>query len=401
MRILIVHNHYQQPGGEDAVARDEFSLLKDFGEDVHFYERSNTELNGVSYFKKLRVLSGMGWSCGSYQDMRAVLKKVRPDIVHFHNIFYVLTPSVYQACKDEGIPAVQSLHNFRLLCSNALLFRNNRICEECIEKKDLNRGIYHRCYKKSRLLTAAVVRMLKRHWQRGTWVNMVAHYIMASEFGRQKHIAAGISKEKISIKPHAVHPDLPRSNQDRGYALYVGRLSEEKGVRTLLEAWKEIHSFTLKIAGDGPLAAELKAYVKNNNINNVEFLGFISNEQYHEYMQGTKFLVVPSVCYENFPRIVVEAYSYGVPVVASFLGSFPEIVKEKETGLLFEPASSRDLAEKVQWILAHETEFHFMRENVRRQYREKYSSRKNYEILMDIYSNVIQESSKKELQSRR
>jgi len=401
MRILIAHNHYQQPGGEDAVARDEFRLLKDFGEDVHFYERSNVELNEISFLKKLRALSSMGWSRDSYQDMRGVLKKVRPDVVHFHNIFYVLTPSVYQACKDEGIPVVQSLHNFRLLCSNALLFRNNGICEECIEQKNLNRGIYHRCYKKSRLLTTIVVRMLKHHWQKGTWVNMVDHYIMASEFGRQKHIAAGIPKEKISIKPHVVHPDLPRSNQDKGYALYVGRLSEEKGVRTLLEAWREIHGVPLKIAGDGPLTSELKTYVKNNNVANVEFLGFISDEQCHERMQGAKFLVVPSVCYENFPRIVVEAYSYGIPVVASFLGSFPEIVKDNETGLLFEFASSRDLAEKVQWILAHEAEFHSMRGNVRRQYKEQYSSRKNYQILMDVYGGVIQKLSHKEPQLKR
>lgn len=393
MRILIVHNHYQQPGGEDAVARDEFGLLKDFGEDVHFYERSNAELNEASYFRKLKVLLRMGWSRDSYQDMRAVLKKIRPDVVHFHNIFYILTPSVFQACKDEGIPVVQSLHNFRLLCSNALLFRNNRICEECIERKDLSRGIYHRCYKRSRLLTVAVVQMLKRHWQTGTWVNMVDHYIMASEFGRQKHIAAGIPKEKISIKPHIVHPDLPKVSQDMGYALYVGRLSEEKGVRVLLEAWKEIKDVILKIAGDGPLASELKMYVKDNNIANVEFLGFISDEQYHECMQGAKFLIVPSVCYENFPRIVIEAYSYGVPVIASFLGSFPEIIKEKETGLLFESANPKNLAEKIRWISAHETEFNSMRENIKKEYKEKYSSRKNYEILMDTYNSVIQESS--------
>jgi len=125
---------------------------------------------------------------------------------------------------------------------------------------------------------------------------------------------------------------------------------------------------------------------------NVKFLGFVSGEQYHECMKGAKFLVVPSVCYENFPHIIVEAYSYGIPVIASFLGSFPEIIKERETGLLFEPASSRDLAEKVRWILTHEEEFYSMRKNVRRQHREKYSGRRNYEMLMDIYNSVIQKS---------
>ena len=390
MRILIAHNLYQQPGGEDAVVKDEFRLLKDFGEDVHLYERSNLEFDKMSWFKKLRLLLEGGWSRDSYRDMRALLKKIRPDVVHFHNIFYILTPSVYQACRDENIPVVESLHNFRLLCSNALLFRDNKICEECIEGKNLNRGIYYRCFKRSRLLTVVVVHMMKQYWRKGTWINLVDHYIMASEFGRQKHIAAGIPKEKISVKPHVVYPDLPKPNQDEGYVLCVGRLSEEKGVRTLLEAWKEIHDCTLKIAGDGPLAAELKSYVKNNNIADVEFLGFISDNQYHECMQGAKFLVVPSVCYENFPRTVVEAYSYGLPVVASSLGSFPGIVKEKKTGLLFKPANSHDLAEKIQWMLTHETEFDSMRRNVRQRYKEEYSGRKNYEILMDVYHRVVQ-----------
>jgi len=166
MRILIAHNHYQQSGGEDAVVRDEFNLLKNFGEDVHLYERSNSEFNEGSYSKKLKLLSSAGWSRNSYKNMRAILKKIQPDIAHFHNIFYVLTPSVYQACRDENVPVVQSLHNFRLLCSNALLFRNHKVCEKCIEKGSLNHGIYHRCFKKSRLLTAAVVQMMKRHWKK-------------------------------------------------------------------------------------------------------------------------------------------------------------------------------------------------------------------------------------------
>ncbi|MCK5180315.1 MAG: glycosyltransferase [Candidatus Omnitrophica bacterium] len=389
MRILIVHNLYQQPGGEDAVVKNKFRLLKDFGEDVYLYERSNLEFSEASCFKKMKLLLDGGWSRDSYRDIRAVLKEIRPDVVHFHNIFYILTPAVYQACRDENIPVVVSLHNFRLLCSNALLFRDNKVCEECIER-GLNRGIYHRCFKRSRLLTAAVVRMMKQYWQKGTWINLVDHYIMASEFGRQKHIAAGIPKEKISIKPHVVYPDSPKSHQDRGYVLCVGRLSEEKGIRTLLEAWKEIDDCTLKIAGEGPLEAELKLYVRNNNIVNVEFLGFISGDQYHECMQGAKFLIVPSVCYENFPRMVVEAYSYGLPVVASSLGSFPEIVEEKKTGLLFKSANDHDLAEKIQWALTHEVELDSMRKNVREQYKEKYSGRKNYEILMDVYRRVIQ-----------
>ena len=142
--------------------------------------------------------------------MRAQIRKVRPDVVHFHNIFYILSPSVYQACKDEGVPVVQSLHNFRLLCSNALFFRNNKVCEKCLEKNNLNWGIYHRCYQNSRSMTALVVRMLKKHWKKNTWINMVDHFILASEFGRQKHIMAGIPQAKISVKPHVVYPEAIR-----------------------------------------------------------------------------------------------------------------------------------------------------------------------------------------------
>lgn len=389
MKILIVHNRYQQPGGEDAVVRTEFNLLKDFGQDVRLYERGNDEIKDYSLLERMNFLWEMGWSEDSYRDIRKILKEFSPDVVHCHNIFFTITPSVYQACRDEGIPVVQSLHNFRLLCSNALFFRNHQICEECIERNDLTRGIYHRCYKKSWLLTAAVVRMIKQHWQKGTWVNMVDHYIMASEFGRQKYAAAGIPKEKISVKPHVVYPDAPKSHQDMGYALCVGRLSEEKGVRTLLEAWREAGDLPLKIAGDGPLADELRQYVKDHHIPNVEFLGFISDEQYHSYMRGAKLLIVPSICYENFPRIVVEAYSYGIPVVASSLGSFPEIVKDKQTGRLFKPACAHDLAEKIQWILSHEAELNIMRQNVKKLHREEYSGLKNYEMLMDVYRMVI------------
>jgi len=390
MRILIGHNHYQQPGGEDAVVRNEFSLLKNFGEDVYLYERSNAEFSKISYSKQLSMLSSMGWSHDSYSDIRKIIKKFRPDIAHFHNIFYMLTPSVYQACRDEGVPVVHSLHNFRLLCSNGLLFRNNRVCEKCIERKNLNWGIYHRCSRNSLLFTAAIVHMLKRHWREGTWTKMVDQYIMASEFGRQKLMLSGIPKEKISIKPPVVHPDEQKSNYDEGYALYAGRLSEEKGVHILLEAWKEIHGLPLKIAGDGHLMSELEIYVKKNNMSSVEFLGFISGDQYEKYMKGAKVLIVPSTCYENFPHIVIEAYSYGLPVVSSSLGSFPEVVKEGETGLLFDPTDPHDLAKKIQWISAHQAEIDQMKEKVKQIYKEQYSGRRNYEILMDVYRRAIQ-----------
>ena len=387
MRILIVHNRYQQPGGEDAVARTEFNLLKGFGQEVRLYERSNDEIKDYSFLERINSLREMGWSEDSYNDIRKILKEFSPDVVHCHNIFFTITPSVYQACRDEGVPVVQSLHNFRLLCSNALFFRGGKVCEECLEHKNLWRGVYYGCYRNSRLMTALVVRMLQDHWKRGTWLDMVDLYITATEFSRRKYIMAGIPAEKIAVKPNVNLSDTVKENQDQGYALYAGRLTPEKGARVLLEAWKKKACLPLKIVGDGPLAAELKKGFED--IQEVEFLGFVPEDRYDECMKGAKFLIVPSLCYENFPRVVAEAYSYGVPVLASSLGGFPEIVSEGKTGLLFRPGDVDHLLEKIQWMVSHQDHRPAMRENIRQVYATVYSARKNYEMLIDIYKKAI------------
>jgi glycosyltransferase involved in cell wall biosynthesis len=387
MRILIVHNRYQHPGGEDAVARTEFDILKNSGEQVRFYERSNEEFNNYSLSGKMVCLWKMGFSKASYRDMRKILKEFRPDVVHFHNIFFILTPAVYQACRDEGVAVVQSLHNFRLLCSNALFFRDGKVCEECLEHKNLWRGVYHGCYKNSRLISAFVVRMLRDHWKRKTWLDKVDFYITATEFSRHKYIEAGIPGERIIVKPNIDHEHSLPETQDQGYALFAGRLSEEKGVKLLIKAWARRTLLPLKIIGGGPLAAALKKEAAG--ITGVEILGFVSKEEYDACMRGAKFVIVPSICYENFPRVIVEAYSWGVPVLASSLGGFPEIVQEEQTGLLFRPGDTDDLLEKIKWFVSGEDRRSQMQEHIREIYRTRYSTRKNYELLMDIYSKAV------------
>ncbi len=387
MRILIAHNRYQQPGGEDAVVKTEFNLLKDFGEEVRLYERTNDEINHYSVVQKINFLWNMGWSEDSYNDIRRVLKEFSPEVVHFHNIFFTLTPSVYQACRDEDIPVVQSLHNFRLLCSNGLFFRNNKVCEECLDHKNLWRGVYYGCYRNSRLMTALMVRMLKDHWDKRTWLDQINLYIAFTEFSRCKYITAGIPPEKIAVKPHVNPNHSSWENSDKGYALFVGRLAPEKGVKVLLEAWKKRPLLPLKIVGDGPLATELKKEAQN--IKQVEFLGFVSQDRCGDYMKGAKFLLIPSLCYENFTRVVAESYSYGIPVLASSLGGFPEVVLDKETGLLFRPGDADDLLTKIEWFLSHENYRSSMQQNIRKVYATTYGARKNYETLMDIYKKAI------------
>lgn len=389
MKILIVHNHYLQKGGEDTVAQSEFNLLKDFGHDVRYYERSNREIENSSLLERLRFLLNMRWSRRSYNDMRKILREFRPDVVHFHNIFLVLTPSVYSACKDEGIPVVQSLHNFRLICPNGLFLRDNQICEECAKAKSFWKSILYGCYKKSRLFTAALAGILYHHWTKGTWINMVDVYIMATDFGRQKYSNFGIPNDKIMVKPNIVYPNLFGQKKDEGYALYVGRLSKEKGVEVLLKAWKAIEGFQLKIMGDGPQFDELKSYADNQKIANVEFLGFVSSKEYLRYMQGASFVIIPSVCYENFPCVVSEALACGIPILASNLGGMPEIIKDRKTGILFKAGDIDDLVGKIKSVIHSEDNLREVRLNVLKEYEKKYSPEENYKILMTVYDKVI------------
>lgn len=388
MKILIAHNRYQQVGGEDSVVQSEFELLKKFKEDVYLYERTNHEINSYSLSKKLGFVAEMNWSRKSYQEMKKVLKEFRPDVVHFHNIFFMISPSVFYACREENVPVVQSQHNFRLLCSNGLFFRDNRVCEECLPRS-LWHGIIHRCYKNSLVITMLAVWMLERNWKKGTWKDLVDCYITATEFSRQKYIAGGISPEKIRVKPHFLNAS-PKRREDLGnYALYVGRLSPEKGVRILLEAWRHIKDIPLKIMGSGPSHNALRSFTAEERMDNVEFLGYLTQDQYADYMKKAKFIVVPSICYENFPRIVVEAYAFGVPILASRLGTMADLVKNKETGLLFEAGNAQDLREKAVWLARQENLLKTMGENAHKEFENKYTAEKNYAILTSIYQETI------------
>jgi len=384
MKILIGHNHYQIPGGEDAVVQAEATLLRDRGEDVHLYERSNEELNSYSALQKIKFLTEMGNSSRTYQDLRKVIQKFQPDVVHFHNIFYTMTPSAYKACKDEGVPIVQSLHNFRLSCVNGLFYRDNHVCEDCLNKS-LWEGVKNRCFKGSLAMSAYLAHVIKKNWQNKAWVNDVDMYIMASEFGRQKMILAGLPAEKMMVKPNFVHPDLGENYQGGDYGLYVGRLSEEKGVDVLLKAWQQIKNHPLRIIGDGPLADKFKS----EKVENVEFLGYVDQKEREKQMRGAKFLIVPSQCYENFPRIVAEGFALGLPVIASRLGSLQEIIEDQKSGLLFEADNAEDLSEKIAWAFMHEDTLKNMGRQARLIYEQKYAAQKNYEQLIEIYKKVL------------
>jgi len=279
MRILIAHNHYQQAGGEDTVAQSEYNLLKDFGHEVYYYQSYNRDIESTSIPGKISILFKALWSKSSYSHMRMVIREFKPDIVHFHNIFFILTPSVYKACRDEGVPVVQSLHNFRLICPNGLFLRDGKICEDCAKEKNFRKSIIYRCYKESRAITLILAAIISYHWARKTWLKMIDVYVMATEFGREKYIRSGLEADKIIVKPNIIYPNILKKDRDNGYALYAGRLSQEKGIEVLLLAWKKIKGFRLKIVGAGHLLNNLKEFVVNEGIENVEFLGFLPKKR--------------------------------------------------------------------------------------------------------------------------
>ncbi|PTQ51397.1 MAG: Glycosyltransferase [Brockia lithotrophica] len=309
-------------------------------------------------------------------------------MVHVHNTFPLASPAVFHALKAEGVPLVMTLHNYRLFCVNALFFRKGQVCEACLGRLPW-RGVIHGCYRESRLASSVVAGMLTVHRAIGTW-NLVDRFIALTEFARKKFIEGGIPPEKIVVKPNFVYPDPGPGEGRGGYALFVGRLSPEKGIQTLLKAWELLGGrIPLKIVGDGPLAEEVSK--ASQKIRGVEWLGRMPPEEVYALMGEAMFLVFPSEGYENFPRVFAEVFAKGTPVIASDIGAAGEIISHGRTGLHFRPGDPEDLAAKVEWLLGRPRELERMRREARAEYEAKYTAEKNYEQLMAIYRGVLEE----------
>jgi glycosyltransferase involved in cell wall biosynthesis len=389
MKILVAHTFYQQPGGEDTVFAAEVELLRNAGHDVTTYTRSNEEIEAYSLSKKLLLLPNTVWSRGSKQEFAAVLDREQPSIVHFHNTFPLMSPAVYAACKERDIAVVQTLHNFRLICPSATLFRQGSPCEECIGGIPWP-SILHGCYRESRVATAAVAAMITFNLALETWTHLVDRFIVCSQFARDKFVQGGLPPEKLKVKPNFVAPD-PGIRTDRdNYAIYVGRLAEEKGLSTLLSAWRDIgDTLALHIIGDGPLRSALQQQCRERAISNVHFHGRLPRQTALEHLRRARFLVFPSECYEGFPMAITEAFASGVPVIASRIGSTGEIVNNGLNGLTFCAGSATSLSAQVQWALAHADRIDEMGLAGRHDFEQKYSAPENYRVLINIYNSAM------------
>lgn len=388
MKIVLVHNTYQQPGGEDVVFEQEKALLERAGHHVATYCRSNHEISQLSAIQRAMVIPNTIWSSDSHRAFAGLLHRENPDVVHIHNTFMMISPSIYSACRDQGVPVVQTLHNFRLLCPAATFFRDGKVCEECVDD-GLWRSVSHGCYRDSRSATAAVALMLAVHRKLDTWNELVDRFIALSDFSRDKFVASGFPAEKIVVKPNFVAPDPGPSNCDGEYALFIGRLSREKGLPTLVQAWTRLKNrMPLKIIGDGPEREMLEEQAKAGGNCPITFRGRCSHEETLHAVKRAKFVVLPSECYENFPMSIVEAFACGTPVICSRLGGMAQLVDDHRTGLLFTPGNADDLAEKVEWAATHPVELAAMGREARCEFEQKYTAEKNYSYLMDIYEST-------------
>ncbi len=388
MRILLSHCHYRStaPSGEDAVYSNEKALLESAGIEIVTYEKHNDLIDDSTLAKKLALAKNSAWSRSVYDEVLSLINKTKPDIAHFHNTFPQISPSAYAACAKAGVPVIQTIHNYRLFCPGALLQRDGKICELCLGG-NLLPALIHRCYRDSFLATSAQVWMLSYNRWKKTYTSLVDAYIALTEFSRKKLIQGGLPGKKIVVKPNFIQSPEHNDAKNRKYAVYVGRLSEEKGLLTLLTAWHRLQQIPLVIVGDGPLRTKLEDLVEKSSLQ-VVFKGQVSRTEVIDIVKGALFQVLPSEWYEGFPMVILEAFSCGTPVISSRIGSMEEIIKDGATGYKFSPGDPDDLYDKVTQFLNKTDNIDFY-QNARREYEAHYTPENNLKKLLSIYEETL------------
>lgn len=381
MKILVLHNKYKIRGGEDSVFEMEVELLKHSYHQVETVVFSNDSIVGLQ--GKLRALVGITNNSASLTRLESKIAKFEPDIIHVHNFFPLLSPGVFSLANKLNIPIVFTVHNYRLLCPGALLMRDGSPCEACLKKEFAWKAVVHGCYRDSYLETFALSYMNYSHNLQGTWQNNVSRYIVLSDFAKSKFLESslGIPEHKLVVKSNFV--------EDRGYShersdrfLFVGRLSEEKGIQVLLDAFVG-SEYSLDIIGGGPLENKVQALASEHG--NIDYLGFQGSSFVLDAMKQCKALVFPSIWYEGMPMTILEAFSTGCPVIASNIGVMASLIEHRNTGLLFEPSDSKALRLQLSCVTEQ------MSFSARDEYLNKYTSEANYVQLMNVYNEAINE----------
>jgi glycosyltransferase involved in cell wall biosynthesis len=385
MRILLVHGYYKERGGEDVAFETDAKLLEDAGHEVRTLPFHNTEIGEVlSLRDRLGLAASTVWSRTSADRVAAAVAAFQPDVVHFHNTFPLISPAAFSAAGRQGAPVVATLHNYRLVCANANLYRDGAVCEDCVGKAVPFPSIQHACYRGGRAESAVVASMQVAHRARRTWTRDVDRFITPSAFARAKLIQAGLPADRVTVRSNAVMPATPGGSGQREGFIYAGRLAPNKGITTLLEAWRARDDMpVLRIAGDGEMAPEVHAAAATNPA--IEYLGPLSHDEVANAMSRSIALVVPSTWYEIQGLVILEAFSCATPVIASNIGAIPEAVLEGVSGLLFQPGDASALTERVRWASTNSDAMRSMGSNALARYQSDYSPERSLAQLIEVY----------------
>lgn len=389
MKVLFIHNKYKQYGGEDVAVELETTVLIKRGHTVRTILFDNSTVAGL--FSKIFNGIRSVYNFAAAAEISKAIHQFKPDIIHIHNVFFIASPSVIEAADRHKIPVILTLHNYRLICANGLLLRNNQVCELCRQKKFPLAGIKYKCYRNSAAESALVIAITGIHKFRNTWKNKVSRYIILNEFSRSKllYSSLDVPEYKMVTKPNFV-PDPGEGNNDReDFFLFAGRIAKEKGVHILAKAFAGMPEHKIIIAGDGPerklLMQEFGSYP------NIYFTGQMEKKQVIETMKRCKAFICPSIWYEGAPLTIIEAFATSTPVIASRLGSMEESIIDGFNGLHFTAGDADDLRRKIEFFI-NELKMHPMfYKNARQTYLEKYHEDTHYDAILKIYQNAIAE----------
>ena len=386
LRVAFVHNQYRsaQPSGENTAVKLEVELVRDAGCEVFLYERSSDEIAEFSPAQKAMLPARVVWSRGDKNRLGAFLEQTRPDVVHVHNTFPLISPAAIGVSAARGLPVVVTLHNFRTLCVNALLFRDGQPCELCVGRSPLP-GVVHRCYRGSRAASAPIAASIVLHRLRGTWSRGVARFIALSRFARDRFVAGGLPADRIDVLPNFVaRPRVHRSGPG-DYFLYLGRLSPEKGIDLLASAWSS-EMGRLLVVGEGPTRASVESTLRRHG-DSVTLLGSQPHGRAMEILAKARALIMPSRVYEGSPVVLAEAYARGVPVIGPRHGAFAEYIEDGETGLLFNPGDPVHLGECIGALQTSQTAAR-MGEGARALFERTFTPEQHRTELLEIYRRV-------------
>lgn len=396
MKILLVHDFYRQYGGEDAVVYAEKKLLESHNNKVFLYSKNSSVLKDYGIIDKTKFPLRTIFSLRTKKEITTIVRDFRPDVAYIHNVFPLISPSIYHALHSLSVPIVQCVHNFRapFMCSNGYFFTKNKICERCMRGMHIN-AVMYRCYKNSYILSGLYSASLGISHMLGVRKKINA-YICLAPFSKHKLMEVGIPEEKIHIKPNFIDPPITMPLPATGnYVTYIGRLSTEKGLWTLIKAFERLKHISLKIIGTGPLEISLKKYIDKNRMMNIAFTGFESGKKKWELLRNSLINIVPSEWYEMFSMSIIENYAVAKPVVASDLGALPHVIENNKSGLLFKAGDVDDLISKVLCLYKNPQKRKRMGIYAKRLADIKYGPEENYKLLINIFANVLKEKGRK------